>query len=183
VVIPDLLPRHGVGVVLRRLAASDLDAFQSYRGDAELGRYQDWSAKSDAEARAFLAEMSAVELFRHGEWAQIGIADPDSLVLLGDIGLFLERDGKSAKIGFTLRRESHGRGIATRAVRAAIELVFEQTNAECVLGIVDALNEPSIHLLERVGMCRIETVNTVFRDAPCIEHTYAVSRPREPLSP
>jgi len=173
----DFLPRHGAGFVLRRLVASDLEAFQAYRSDEELGRYQDWSVKSDAEARACLEEMATVELFQRGEWAQIGIAEPDGLVLIGDIGLFFETDGKGAKIGFTLKRESQGRGIATRAVRAAIGLVFENTEAERVLGIVDARNEPSIRLLERLGMLRIGSVSTMFRDEPCIEHTYSVARP------
>lgn len=172
----DPLPRVADGVVLRRLAVSDLAIFQSYRHDAELGQYQGWSATSDADASAFLNEMSTAAPFRPGEWFQLGIAEPGTLALAGDIGLFLASDGAHAEIGFTVRREFQGRGMATSAVRVAIGLVFEYTNVERVLGITDARNLPSIRLLERVGMLKTESRNSVFRGEPCVEHVYAISR-------
>ena len=164
---------------MRRLAASDLAAFQAYRRDAELGRYQGWSVESDAEAGSFLAEMGTAALLQPGKWSQIGIADAVSKSLIGDIGLLMAEDGRQAEIGFTLRRESQGRGIATTAVREAINLVFEQTRAERVLAIADAGNLASIRLLERIGMRRVESRDAVFRGEPCVEHIYTVRRQRE----
>jgi aminoglycoside 6'-N-acetyltransferase len=120
--------------------------------------------------------MSAVPLLQPGEWSQIGIADPDGLGLIGDIGLLLADDGSQAEIGFGLRRQSQGRGMGTAAVREAIDLVFERTDAERVLGIVDARNIRSIRLLERVGMHVTESRDAIFRNQPCVEHIYAISR-------
>src|SRR4029077_3126060 len=114
-------PRFAGPVVLRRLAASDLGDFQHYRSDPSIGQYQGWTAMSEAEATAFLEEMSEVPLFRPDRWSQIAIADCVALRLVGDIGLFLREDGREAEIGFTLRRESQGRGLGAAAVRAAIE--------------------------------------------------------------
>jgi hypothetical protein len=37
---PRVLPRSAEGIELRRLMPSDLRAFQSYRQDAEIGRFQ-----------------------------------------------------------------------------------------------------------------------------------------------
>ena len=172
----DPLPRFGTGVVLRRLDAADLAAFQAYRTDAELGRYQGWSAWSDAQALDFLEEMSAVALFRPGEWAQIGISQPGEPALVGDIGLYLAEDARYAEIGFTLARPAHGRGLATAAVREAVRLVFECTAAERVLGITDARNHASMAVLERVGMRRQETRDTIFGGEPCVEYVYALPR-------
>lgn len=172
----DPLPRPAGPVVLRRLATSDLRDFQQYRSDALLGQYQGWTATSDDEAAAFLGEMAEAALFRPGRWSQIGIADALELRLLGDIGLFLRDDGREAEIGFTLRREFHGRGFGLAAVRAAIDLVFEQTNVGRVLGITDARNHASMRLLQRVGMQIAGTRVTTFRDEPCIEHVYATCR-------
>jgi RimJ/RimL family protein N-acetyltransferase len=172
----DPLPRFAKDVVLRRLAPSDLSAFQAYRGDPVLARYQDWKVKSDAEASAFLAKMSAAKLLQPGKWSQIGIAEPDGLRLIGDIGLLLAADGGHAEIGFTLRRQSQGRGIGTAAVREAIGLLFEQTDVDRVLGIADARNIASIRLLRRVGMHIVGTRDAVFHDEPCIEHVYVISR-------
>jgi RimJ/RimL family protein N-acetyltransferase len=175
-ILADPLPRFGVGIALRRLAASDLAAFQAYRTDTELGRFQGWSAMPDAQAREFLEEMNKVPLFRPGEWAQIGIAEPAGLALIGDIGLFLAEDSRHAEIGFTLARPAHGRGLATMAVREAVQFVFQLTVVERVLGITDARNRASIGVLERVGMRKLEERSIVFRGESCVEYVYAVAR-------
>ncbi len=131
---------------------------------------------TDAEAREFLDEMSKVPLFRPGEWAQIGIAEPEGLALVGDIGLYLADDLRRAEIGFTLARPAQGRGLATTAVRAAVQLVFRFTPVDQVLGIADARNHASVRLLERAGMRKQEDRNSVFRGESCVESVYAVSR-------
>jgi ribosomal-protein-alanine N-acetyltransferase len=172
----DTLPRLGNGFMLRRLASDDLPEFQAYRHDPELGRYQGWSAMSDLEATAFLSEMSTTPLLRPGNWTQIGIADPSSRCLIGDIGVFLDQDGRYAEVGFTLARHAQGRGVATAAVREAINLIFSATDVDRVFGITDARNSASARLLERVGMRRTETTNAVFRGEQCTEYVYALLR-------
>ncbi len=174
--IPAELPRVAGNVVLRRLDLADLRAFQAYRQDAELGRYQGWAATSDEEAREFLGHMGNAALLQPATWCQIGIAEAGSLSLIGDIGLLLARDGREAEIGFTLRRESQGRGLATAAVHAAIELVFESTAVERVVGISDVRNVSSIRLLGRVGMRKLETRSAMVLGEPCEEYVYAVAR-------
>ncbi len=131
---------------------------------------------SNADASAFLAEMNAVPLFRPGHWSQIGIAELQTLALLGDIGLYLAEDGQHAEIGFTLARESQGHGHATAAVREALRLIFILTTVDRVLGIVDTRNEASIRVLERVGMFRQEERSTIFRNESCTEYVYSVTR-------
>jgi RimJ/RimL family protein N-acetyltransferase len=173
----DPLPRIAGDVVLRRLAPADLAAFQAYRQDPDVARYQGWTIRTDDEAAAFLSEMASAPLLRAGEWSQIGIADRDTMALVGDIGLLLASDGREAEIGFTLRPQSQRRGWGTDAVREAIDLVFEHTAAERVLGITDVRNRPSIRLLCRVGMSFVESRTATFRGEPCEEHVYAIARP------
>lgn len=172
----DPLPRPGHGFLLRRLSTDDLAAFQAYRHDPELGRYQGWSPMSDTEASAFLTEMHTAPLPNPGSWTQVAIAEPQTQRLIGDIGVFVDHDGRDAEIGFTLARHAHGRGVGTAAVREAIRLIFECSTADRVRGITDARNTASIRLLERVGMRRAETRNTVFRGEPCVEYVYVVAR-------
>ena len=172
----DPLPRTAGSVVLRRLAPADLRAFQAYRHDTELGQYQGWAATPDDEAREFLGHMSRAKLLQPGVWCQIGIAESSSLKLIGDIGLLLASDTLLAEIGFTLRRQSQGHGLATAAVQEAIALVFERTRAEKIVGITDARNVSSVRLLERVGMRRVDTRRATFRGEPCMEYVYAVGR-------
>jgi ribosomal-protein-alanine N-acetyltransferase len=171
-----LLPREFPGGRLRRLAETDLERFQAYRGLPELGRYQGWSPLSDAAARTFLVEMNAAARLSRGEWVQIGIAEPEYDRLLGDIGLHVAEDGGTGEIGFTLEPAAQGRGIATAAVREALQLLFAASKVARVLGITDARNRPSIRLLERVGFECYESRGAIFREQPCIEKVYVLPR-------
>ena len=172
----DALPRAGDRVVLRRLSPEDLARFQAYRHEKDLGRFQGWSPQTDAEAVAFIEEMRDAALFRPGQWIQLGIAEKDSKVLIGDIGLRLSDDAAEAEIGVTMSTRAQGHGLATAAVREAIALVLEQTAVSRVVAVTDDRNRASIRLLERAGMRRVDTRNAVFRGEPCVEHVYSISR-------
>ena len=170
------LPSAFPGGVLRRLRTSDLAPFQAYRSDPELGRFQGWSAMSEAEAVAFLAKMNEAALFTPGDWVQLGIAEPEADQLIGDIGIFVSADGLTGELGFTLALDAQGRGIATAAVRQALQVLFCLTSVKQVLGITDSRNVGSIRLLERVGFRRHESRSTVFRGEACIEEVYVLPR-------
>jgi len=161
---------------LRRLGPDDLHAFQAYRNDPELGRWQGWTAKSDADALAFLNEMATVPLFRPGQWTQLGIADELTGQLLGDLGVYVSADGHEAEFGFTLARAAQGRGIASAAVCEAVALVFDQTAVEHIHAQTDARNTACIRLLERLGAPLIERIATKFRGEPCTELRYELAR-------
>ena len=141
-----------------------------------MGRYQGWLPLSDRDASAFLLEMSAATPFQPTIWFQLGIADNTSDELIGDLGLCVSSDGRSAHIGFSLHRASQGQGYATEAVHEALTLLFERTDVERVAGTSDARNVASIALLLRVGMRKVSEVKTVFRGQPCEEYTYAITR-------
>lgn len=169
------LPRHFPGGHLRRLRSTDLASFQAYRAIPELGRYQGWSPMGKAEATVFLSEMNIAPLFAPGAWVQLAIAEPTDR-LIGDVGIFLAEDELAAEIGFTLEPAAQGHGIATAAVREAIQLLFAATRVKHVLGITDSRNASSIRLLARVGFQHTESRTVVFRGEPCIEEVYALPR-------
>ena len=173
-----VLPLAGDRVVLRRFAATDLQDFQRYRHDPQVGEYQGWTPMSDADAQRFLATMATAPLFVRGEWVQVAIADRATGALVGDIGLHLNADGTEAEIGFSMDPVAQGRGLATEAVRMALAMLFANTQVARVVAITDARNAPSIRLLERLGMQRVQTVAAMFRGEPCMEHRYSVERPQ-----
>jgi RimJ/RimL family protein N-acetyltransferase len=169
------LPRAFPGGRLRRLHPCDLDAFQAYRAIPEVALYQGWSVMTQAQARDFLQEMHGVRLFRPGTWTQLGIATAED-VLVGDVGVHLSDDALTAEIGFTLQPKAQGRGIATGAVKEALELLFALTPARRAYGITDTRNIASIRLLERVGFRFEEERDVVFRGEPCREKIYRLDR-------
>jgi RimJ/RimL family protein N-acetyltransferase len=131
---------------------------------------------TEAEALAFINEVAAAELFVVGQWAQIAIAEANTGQLVGDIGIFVAENADSAEVGFTLSPTATGKGYATAAVRETFHLLFEYTLVKRIIGVTDARNIPSVRLLERVGMTRVESRETVFRAEPCTEWVYAIPR-------
>jgi RimJ/RimL family protein N-acetyltransferase len=162
---------------LRRLHLDDLAAFQAYRAIPELGRYQGWTPMPGHEAVAFLTRMHEKPLLQRGEWIQLGIADRATDELIGDIGIYLSDDGAGAEIGFTLAPPSQGRGIATAAVRAAVQLIFDSTPVRQVTGMTDTRNLASARLLERAGFTWRHDREALFHDQPCTEKVYTFERP------
>ncbi len=169
-------PRSAGPVTLRLLRADDWRAFHAYRQDPVVGRYQGWAPVSAAEAAVFIEQMAKVASLRRGEWTQLAIARTDDDVLVGDLGIHVAERGEQAEIGFTLAPGQTGRGYASAAVSAAIDLLFEQPEIEQVVGITDARNTPSVAVLERVGMRRTAIRETVFKGEPCTEWIYARMR-------
>jgi RimJ/RimL family protein N-acetyltransferase len=170
------LPFRCEDLLLRRLTVADLRDFQTYRTDPVVGQYQGWEAMSDAYAVEFLQAMNRNPFLQPGSWSQVAIADATSDALLGDIGLLHTSDQTQVEIGFTLAPMAQGRGLASIAVRAAIDVVFAHTNAARVLATTDERNIRSIALLERIGMQRIEIKQAKFRGEPCVEWVYEMRR-------
>lgn len=161
--------------VLRRLRVEDLAAFQAYRAEPELGRYQGWVPMSDADAAGFIARMQDAPLFQPGEWCQLGIADSDGR-LIGDIGLCLAEDAGHVEIGFTLASAWQGRGIASAAVRAAVALSFAATPVPFLLAVADERNAASLRLLARLGFREIGQRPSESHGEACVERVHVLER-------
>jgi RimJ/RimL family protein N-acetyltransferase len=110
-----------------------------------------------------------------GRWSQLGIADPVSDALLGDVGLFVSADGQAAELGFSLAREAQGRGIAS-AVRAAVQRLLADTPVRVIHAQTDARNLACLRLLERLGAPRVARVETEFRSQPLCRVRYELAR-------
>lgn len=140
---------------IRRFQASDLAAFTAMRSDPELARYQSWRALDRPGAEAFIAKMVNAEPGTPGEWVQLAIADKATDAFLGDCALYNKVDEPDlVEIGFTLTRQAQGKGLATEAVTALLDFLFQQKGFRRVIAICDVRNHGSYRLLERLGMRR-----------------------------
>jgi RimJ/RimL family protein N-acetyltransferase len=172
---PDPLPWRGARLQLRRFRPDDLERFQAYRHDPEIGRYQGWDPTPDERARAFLEEMAAAPFGRTGEWIQIAVADTADDALIGDIGLYLMADGREAEFGISLARAAQGRGLAEEAARTLIDGLRADTAVRRLIAITDTRNVPSARLLRRLGMTLEAEESAEFRGAPCREWRFGLA--------
>lgn len=170
------LPHRTQRLALRVLRASDLEAFLAYRNRADVAELQGWSPMSEGDAIAFLRNEATDAPLESGSWRQIGIAMAAGDDLIGDIGIHLDADQRTAEFGLSLHPSRQGFGLGTEAVQALIPLLFLNTGVNQVIAVTDARNTACIRLLEKSGMCHSATRTAHYKGEQCAELVFTRSR-------
>lgn len=166
-------------LVLRRFRPTDAPAFQAYRADPDVARYQGWDTTySLDDAESFMIAIAQTSPGTPGEWFQFAVTSSSTGLLIGDVGLRTDaEDSQPPELGVTLSAEHQGNGYATEMAASVVAYAFETLAATAIRAITDARNQPSIRLLERLGFLRTGTEAASFKGAPCREHTYELQNP------
>ena len=146
---PLLTPRLSIAP----LSEADLESFVEYRQDPQIAQYQSWDETySRKQAAELIASQAGVESPSAGNWLQLGIHDRDSGELLGDLALHsFDAEASTFEIGFTLRKEHQGKGVAFEAANRLLQFLFEEKMAAAVCASSDSRNNASIKLLVALG--------------------------------
>jgi RimJ/RimL family protein N-acetyltransferase len=145
----DALPLRTERLVLRTLSPADLEAVRGYRNAPGQRRWTYNRDQTEAELMAWTAGGAPVFL-RDGDAAQLGIEQGG--VLVGDLMLRITSlASRQAELGWMIAAEQQGKGIATEAARAALELAFAM-GAHRVIAHLDEQNVGSRKVAERLGM-------------------------------
>lgn len=139
-------------LVIRRPHMSDADAvFSRYANDPEVTRYVSFAThKSVADAHVFLA-LSDSEWERWPAGPYLVHARDDGR-LIGGTGLAFETPQR-AMTGYVLAKDAWGRGYASEALRAMID-VARQTGVERLYALCHVDHRPSWKVLEKCGFLR-----------------------------
>ena len=140
----------GERTVLRELDLADSDDLFAFRSDPEVQRYNSAPMQDPAEAAALIDELRA-EYAAHQavHWAVTLRGDSRVLGLMGLAAW--EKYHRRAEIGYDLRRDQWGRGLATDAVRAILTFGFTRLDLHRVEAQTIADNHASVRLLQRLG--------------------------------
>ncbi|MBI5105626.1 MAG: GNAT family N-acetyltransferase [Solirubrobacterales bacterium] len=89
---------------------------------------------------------------RHGFsfWA---VVERATGAVIGDAGLYTSGAGE-IELGYTLARDAWGKGYATEAARACLDVAFGSLGADEVIALADLPNAASHHVLEKLGFVR-----------------------------
>jgi RimJ/RimL family protein N-acetyltransferase len=133
---------------------SDRAVFRAHRSDPDVVRYLYTPVMSAEEADHRLARWDAT-ITAPSRWMNLAVVLQETGDVVGDVGVAWMGDHhREAEIGYTFAPRHHGRGYATEAATAMVELAFVQLGAHRVCGRLDARNVRSARLLERLGMRR-----------------------------
>ncbi|HTK78554.1 MAG TPA: GNAT family N-acetyltransferase [Gemmataceae bacterium] len=144
-------------LTLRMLRESDLDDYAEMCADPEVMRYLgDGKPMDRGMAWRNLALMVGHWSLRgYGQWAAV---ERSSGTLVGRIGFWRPEGWPDFEIGWTLRRSFWGRGYATEAARAALQLAFTEMQRSHVISLIRPDNAASIRVAERLGERLVETI-------------------------
>jgi RimJ/RimL family protein N-acetyltransferase len=156
---------------LRPLGEADRERLHLLCAQTEVRRYLfDGRDPSRAETHTIVADSRASFAARgFGLWGLRGRSAAD---LVGFCGLATLPRLDAVEILYALSVDRWGAGLATEAARSVLRFGFERARLDRIVGEVDAPNQASARVLERLGMRRETEVEHEGR--PLVQ--YAISR-------
>jgi RimJ/RimL family protein N-acetyltransferase len=147
------LPLRTARLELHPLTIADLDDHQRLFGDPKVVRYLYDEPLDRAAAAEHLGRRLSATLPDEGSWLNLAVRHDGRY--LGEVGVTLvSRVHRQCEIGYVFLPDAAGQGYATEAAGAMVRVAFELLDAHRVAGRLDARNDASARLLERLGMQR-----------------------------
>ena len=143
-------------LLLRAFHEDDYDALYAIQSREDVGRYLPWGPRDEDAVRAALElRLSATSLDNDGDRLALAVVLAATAELIGECLLILtSRAHRQGEIGFGLHPDHQGRGYAAEAGRELLRIAFEELDLHRMVGRLDARNEASARLMERLGMGR-----------------------------
>jgi RimJ/RimL family protein N-acetyltransferase len=139
-------------------AADDLPALAVVNADAEVMRWVAPNRPLHADESAALLERIEAHWREHGYglWAVEPRANGAGCIGFAGLAIpsFLPEVLPAVEAGWRLDRAWWGRGLGTEAARASIAYGFDTLGLRSVVSIIDAANERSLRVAEKLGMRR-----------------------------
>ncbi|MAE94303.1 MAG: GNAT family N-acetyltransferase [Deltaproteobacteria bacterium] len=155
-------------LLLRPWQPEDLEPLFEIQGDRETMRYTWCAPDRQAAEERFLAYQARGALDGYAPWTATSRED-DRGVGWGGLNQDPIDPGWGPEVGYFIRRDDWGRGLASEITAAALHLAF----AEHRLPVVDAFAQPanpaSIRVLERNGFRFLDWVPALRRNRYRIE--------------
>ena len=167
---------------LREFTPQDADALALVLSDPETMRH--YPAPYDRAGVEQWIERNRQRYRDHsvGLWAMELTAPQDTEVqkIIGDCGIILQEvEGERLyEIGYHLRRDFWGQGLATEAAIACRDWAFAHLKVDRLISLIRPQNVPSCRVAERVGMTIWKEVN--WRGLP--HYVYSVEKEKPQAS-
>lgn len=154
-------------LVLRRFHTDDLENYYSYQKLPETARYLYGGPRTYAQCMHRIGQFADDSFEGPGDWATFAVELKDSPGLIGEMALKWNEGGKPevsaletgtperfGELGWTLAPWAQGHGYATEAAHAILSLAMDELGFHRVEARLDARNDASAAICERLGMQR-----------------------------
>ena len=140
-------------LTLRKFNDRDVEPLLSFRGDPEVMRFSITGpeTREDIQTRYLPGCLKRYSRDGLGQWAVVRKSDG---ICIGECGICVQEiaDDREFEIGYRIRRDCWGMGLATEAARACRDYGFKQVGLRRLISIIESENAASIRVAEKVGM-------------------------------
>lgn len=148
------LPIRTERLTLRTFTRSDTDDILRYHSNAAVARYL-LEEPLDRPGAAAKVERHLPQIGLETDARALALAVEHDGVVVGDVTVWLVDETEArAEIGWVFSPDVAGRGLATEAVSALIDALFDAGSLHRLEAQMDGRNESSARLCERLGMTR-----------------------------
>ena len=140
-------------LILREMCADDYEAVHAYASDPEVVRYVPWGPNTENDTRDFIAAtLTGAAADPRFDYI-FAVEAREAPRLLGTVGLYIRyQDTDQAMLGYVYAREAWGRGYATEAAAAMLEVGFDVLGLRRIWASCDPDNAGSRAVLSKIGM-------------------------------
>jgi [ribosomal protein S5]-alanine N-acetyltransferase len=139
-------------LILRPMRADDVDPLLALFGDPRLMAAFDAAIFDRSRMEAWVrSNLEHQDRFGYGLFT---IVERDSGDVIGDCGIeAMEIDGRAeSELGYDLRRDNWGRGLAAEAATAVAAYAFAELGLARLISLVRENNRRSARVAEKIGM-------------------------------
>ncbi|WP_062464180.1 GNAT family N-acetyltransferase [Demequina soli] len=163
-------------LLLRPFRLDDEADVHVYASDPAVCRFTEWGPNSEDDTRAWVADAAAAGIpahwaitLRHDALGAGGTIAAGTVV--GGVGVYgegrgpLEASPQIRELGWVVRRDLWGRGIATEAVHAVIDALEEDATLEQVHARCRPEHKASAKVMNHLGLTLLRRIeNDILRD-------------------
>jgi RimJ/RimL family protein N-acetyltransferase len=136
-------------LILRQWRNEDFEPYALMCADPDIMRYLGGKALDRIEAWRHMAFLVGHwQLRGYGHWA---VEEKETGNFIGRLGFMNPEGWPAFEIGWTLSRQSWGKGYATEGARRALEYAFNELDQPHVISLIHPENKNSIRVAERLG--------------------------------
>jgi RimJ/RimL family protein N-acetyltransferase len=156
----DIEPPDTPRIRFRRLRIGDASLLDRLDRDPDVLRFIDWRPPSLEQQHEVLADCLA----EYRRWPRHGrfVAESPDGEFLGWFSLRVDSDPAAPELGYRLRRQAWGRGLATEGARALVQHAFADLAAAEVHAQTMFVNQASRRVLAHCGLRHVETFQLRF---------------------
>lgn len=139
-------------LLLRQAVMSDAGDLYEYSRDPEVARHVLWEPHTSIhQTRAYIRFL--LRQYRSGAPSSFVIVSKESGRVIGTIGfMWVQKDNRSAEVGYSLSRAYWNKGLMTQALAAVLDFGFSTLRLNRIEAQHECDNPASGKVMEHVGM-------------------------------